>query len=196
MIGQGGFGDVYEGQLPNGRRVAVKRLKQSRLTKKAKQDFAREVEVMGYTAHEYASQGNLTLKCDVYSFGVVLLEVISGKKNSDVSSFFHHAWESWKQHDIVEDLLDSAVSKPEPEELVLALDRCVQIGLLCVQQYPDDRPTMAQVVDMLNSCISQIAMPKKPMVNGGGTRPTFSHVLRGHPDTESASGDRPGPSHS
>uniref|UniRef100_A0A8R7TP01 Protein kinase domain-containing protein n=1 Tax=Triticum urartu TaxID=4572 RepID=A0A8R7TP01_TRIUA len=46
MIGQGGFGNVYKGQLPEGRTIAVKRLKQSALTTKGKNDFAREVEVM------------------------------------------------------------------------------------------------------------------------------------------------------
>jgi hypothetical protein len=60
------------------------------------------------------------------------------------------AQESWNQHKIKEDLLDSAVGQPEPETL-LRLERCVQVGLLCVQQSPVDRPSMAEVVAMLTT---------------------------------------------
>ena len=33
---------------------------------------------------EYALQGQFSMKSDVYSFGVLVLEIISGKKNSNV----------------------------------------------------------------------------------------------------------------
>jgi hypothetical protein len=117
----------------------------------------------------------------------MLLEIVSGRKNrntptllSDVSTllteiledvFFSflewtsitfnalQAWESWNQHRITE-LLDSAVAQPEPE-LLFELDRCVQIGLLCVQQSPNDRPTICAVVTMLNNSSSQIRAPKR-----------------------------------
>lgn len=32
---------------------------------------------------EYAMMGVISTKIDVYSFGVLLLEIVSGKKNSD-----------------------------------------------------------------------------------------------------------------
>ena len=37
----------------------------------------------GYTAPEYAIQGQLTEKVDTYSFGIVILEIISGRKIND-----------------------------------------------------------------------------------------------------------------
>lgn len=37
----------------------------------------------GYMAPEYAMHGQFSVKSDVYSFGVLLLEIISGKKNSN-----------------------------------------------------------------------------------------------------------------
>ncbi|CAI9117625.1 OLC1v1019042C2 [Oldenlandia corymbosa var. corymbosa] len=40
----------------------------------------------GYMSPEYVIHGLLSVKSDVYSFGVLVLEIISGKKNSD---FFH-----------------------------------------------------------------------------------------------------------
>jgi serine/threonine protein kinase len=39
----------------------------------------------GYLAPEYATRGQLTEKVDVYSFGVLVLEIMSGRKNIDLS---------------------------------------------------------------------------------------------------------------
>jgi hypothetical protein len=40
--------------------------------------------------------------------------------------------------------------------------RCIHVGLLCVQEFPEDRPTASTVVSMLNSEISYLATPKQP----------------------------------
>ena len=37
----------------------------------------------GYTSPEYAMHGEFSVKSDVYSFGVLVLEIITGKKNSN-----------------------------------------------------------------------------------------------------------------
>lgn len=39
----------------------------------------------GYTAPEYAIRGELTEKADIYSFGVLLLEIVSCRKNTDLT---------------------------------------------------------------------------------------------------------------
>lgn len=39
--------------------------------------------------------------------------------------------------------------------------RFIQVGLLCVQQSPEDRPSMASVVQMLSSGIA-LPQPKEP----------------------------------
>jgi hypothetical protein len=61
------------------------------------------------------------------------------------------------------DLLDAAVTAP-PAELVPQLRRCIQIGLLCVQGLPEDRPSMLEVVEMLYDNILNLAPPRAPMV--------------------------------
>ena len=40
----------------------------------------------GYMAPEYAMHGQFSVKSDVYSFGVLVLEIVTGRKNSDFSS--------------------------------------------------------------------------------------------------------------
>lgn len=39
----------------------------------------------GYTAPEYAIRGELSEKADIYSFGVLVLEIISCRKNTDLT---------------------------------------------------------------------------------------------------------------
>ncbi|KAL8127217.1 hypothetical protein AgCh_014215 [Apium graveolens] len=115
----------------------------------------RVVGTYGYMSPEYALDGIFSVKSDVYSFGVLLLEIVSGKRNKNVSQQDHnlnllrHAWRSYAIGSVF-DLVDKVVAKSShhPQFDVF---RAVQIGLLCVQQYPEDRPTMATVVQMLTS---------------------------------------------
>jgi hypothetical protein len=63
----------------------------------------------------------------------------------------------WKQdiaHELIDHCLKDSCSLPE------AL-RCIQVGLLCVQHVPDDRPNMTNVVMMLGSEIT-LPQPKEP----------------------------------
>lgn len=40
--------------------------------------------------------------------------------------------------------------------------RCIQVGLLCIQKLPEDRPAMSTVVSMLGSEGGVLPMPKEP----------------------------------
>lgn len=42
------------------------------------------------------------------------------------------------------------------------MERCIQIGLLCVQERSTDRPTMLSVSVMLASDTMEIALPEPP----------------------------------
>ncbi|KAL0363285.1 UNVERIFIED_CONTAM: G-type lectin S-receptor-like serine/threonine-protein kinase [Sesamum calycinum] len=124
----------------------------------------RVVGTYGYMAPEYAVDGLFSVKSDVFSFGVLVLEILSGKKNR---GFYHpdhdlnllgHAWKLWTEENPM-DLLDASMVVPSAKSEVL---RCIQIGLLCVQQRPEDRPTMPNVLLMLDSEHPVIAQPKQP----------------------------------
>ncbi|KAK7312935.1 hypothetical protein VNO77_37202 [Canavalia gladiata] len=123
----------------------------------------RIVGTYGYMAPEYAIDGLFSIKSDVFSFGVLLLEIISGRKNRALTDQEHdhnligQAWRLWKEG-IPEELVDAylADSCNIPEVV-----RCIQIGLLCLQCHPEDRPNMSSVVVMLSSEIT-LPQPKEP----------------------------------
>ncbi|CAA7029727.1 unnamed protein product [Microthlaspi erraticum] len=107
----------------------------------------------GYMSPEYAWTGMFSEKSDIYSFGVLLLEIISGEKisrfryNEECKTLLAYAWESWCETggvDFLEqDVADSYYS--------LQVGRCVQIGLLCVQHQPVDRPNTLELLSMLTT---------------------------------------------
>ncbi|XP_075648559.1 G-type lectin S-receptor-like serine/threonine-protein kinase RKS1 [Castanea sativa] len=121
------------------------------------------VGTYGYMSPEYAMQGLFSIKSDIYSFGVLLLEIVTGKKNSTYhhdgpsSNLIGHVWDLWREDNslkMVDPLLDEAYPANE-------VSRCIQIGLLCVQEHAIDRPTMSTVVFMLGND-THLPSPKQP----------------------------------
>ncbi|KAL6571724.1 hypothetical protein OROHE_003367 [Orobanche hederae] len=115
--------------------------------------FTRVMGTFGYVAPEYASSGYLNEKSDVYSFGVVLLEAITGRDPVDDSRPVH-------EKNLVE-WLKMMVGGRRSEEVVdpqmksrpstSSLKRALLTALRCVDPNALQRPTMSQVVRMLES---------------------------------------------
>ncbi|KAG2689712.1 hypothetical protein I3843_09G150400 [Carya illinoinensis] len=125
---------------------------------------SRVIGTYGYMSPEYAIDGLFSIKSDVFSFGVLVLEIVSGQKNR---GFYHpdhdfnllgHAWKLWNEGRIL-DVMDALMEKPLPESEIL---RSIQVGLLCVQQQPEDRPTMPSVLMMLDGENDSLLQPKQP----------------------------------
>ncbi|XP_048132049.1 G-type lectin S-receptor-like serine/threonine-protein kinase At1g61370 [Rhodamnia argentea] len=121
------------------------------------------VGTLGYMSPEYAMGGIFSEKSDVYSFGVLMLEIISSKKNTSSDHLGQHlnlltyAWQLWCEGRGL-DLMDEAIADAfSPSEVI----RCIELGLLCVQDYAADRPNMSAVVLMLSGQ-SDLPQPKQP----------------------------------
>ncbi|KAL0012481.1 hypothetical protein SO802_007589 [Lithocarpus litseifolius] len=122
------------------------------------------VGTFGYMSPEYAMHGQYSVKSDVYSFGVLILEILSGKKisafgQSDTAEdLLSYAWKHWSNGSYL-DVLDSDMRDSCSRNEVI---QCIHIGLLCVQENPADRPSMATIILMLNSDSVTLPSPQKP----------------------------------
>ncbi|KAL8088119.1 hypothetical protein AgCh_038042 [Apium graveolens] len=118
----------------------------------------------GYMAPEYALEGQFSVKSDAFSFGVVVLEIITGKK---ITAFFDsqlalsllgYAWNLWKEEKPMTLLDEMLVGSCNNSEVL----KCITVGLLCVQDDPNDRPDMSKVVFMLSGETETLPNPKEP----------------------------------
>ncbi|KAK9223662.1 hypothetical protein WN944_012108 [Citrus x changshan-huyou] len=125
---------------------------------------SRIVGTYGYMAPEYAMHGQFSVKSDVYSFGVLVLEIITGKKNSNfyqtdgAADLLSYAWKQWRDGTPLQ-LLDPNLTDSYSRNEVI---RCIHLGLLCVQEDPTERPSMATIVLMLNSYSVTLPLPQQP----------------------------------
>ncbi|MQL90775.1 hypothetical protein Taro_023370 [Colocasia esculenta] len=108
---------------------------------------------MGHIAPEYLSTGKSSEKTDVFGYGIMLLELVTGQRAIDFSRL--------EEEDDV--LLLDHVKKLEREKRLdaivdtnmrrnydnLEVEMMIQVALLCTQSSPEDRPTMSEVVRML-----------------------------------------------
>ncbi|KFK28875.1 hypothetical protein AALP_AA7G059500 [Arabis alpina] len=120
-----------------------------------------------YMSPEYAMHGQFSMKSDIYSFGVLVLEIISGKKNSNVyqmdetstaGNLVTYAWRLWRNGSPLE-LVDPAIRRKYQR---IEVTRCIHIALLCVQDNPADRPMLSTIILMLTSNTMTLPAPRLP----------------------------------
>nr|GEX33988.1 G-type lectin S-receptor-like serine/threonine-protein kinase At4g27290 [Tanacetum cinerariifolium] len=123
----------------------------------------RVVGTYGYMSPEYALNGHFSTKSDVYSFGVLVLEIVTGKRNRGFVNSEHddsligYAWRMHSEGRSME-LIDKTLAESSNPSEVL---RSIEVGLLCVQQSPEDRPDMSSVVLVLGT-EGALPKPKQP----------------------------------
>ncbi|XWS15643.1 hypothetical protein CRYUN_Cryun34aG0019200 [Craigia yunnanensis] len=108
----------------------------------------------GYMSPEYAMKGQFSEKSDVFSFGILTLEIVSGRRNSNFHddeyslSLLGYAWKLWSEDNILALVDPVMILDPSFHR---EISRCINVGLLCVQNFVKDRPTMSTVALMLSS---------------------------------------------
>ncbi|CAH8385829.1 unnamed protein product [Eruca vesicaria subsp. sativa] len=123
----------------------------------------RIVGTYGYMSPEYAIHGQYSVKSDVYSFGVLVLELITGKKNSSfyeedgLGDLVTYVWKLWVENSPLE-LVDEAMRGTFQTNEVI---RCIHIALLCVQDDSSERPSMDNILVMMNSFTVTLPIPKR-----------------------------------
>jgi serine/threonine protein kinase len=134
-------------------------------------DFSRVLTTfkgtMGYLAPEWLSGVPITSKVDVYSFGMVLMEIISGRRNASVVSnttsmdhvayFPVHAMSQLHEGD-VQSLVDPNLHGDFNLE---EAERVCKVACWCIQDNESDRPTMGEVVRVLEG-LQDLDIPPMP----------------------------------
>lgn len=120
---------------------------------------------MGYVAPEYALYGQLTERSDVYSFGVVLLELLSGKKALIIKNDAQHtlvadwAWGLVRNGRALE-VIEEGIPELGSLEVV---EKYVLLAVLCSHPQLHARPTMDQVVKILDMGLAVPTIPERPI---------------------------------
>ncbi|KAI3509924.1 hypothetical protein L1887_25449 [Cichorium endivia] len=154
-IGEGGFGPVYK--------ISDFGIARSFGGNETQANTERVVGTYGYMSPEYALDGVFSIKSDVFSFGVLVLEIVSGKRNRGFihpehdNNLIGHAWRMHNEGRSME-LIDTSLGQSSNS---LEVIRSIIVGLLCVQQSPEDRPNMSSVVLMLGN-EGALLKPKQP----------------------------------
>ncbi|CAN6704904.1 unnamed protein product [Malus baccata var. baccata] len=126
----------------------------------------------GYCAPEYAMTGQLTLKSDVYSFGVVLLEIITGRKAIDNSrAAGEHNLVTWARPLFRDRRKFWQIADPmlQGQYPVRGMYQALAVAAMCVQEHPNLRPVIADVVTALNYLASQEYDPEARQSHSSST---------------------------
>ncbi|KAG8373746.1 hypothetical protein BUALT_Bualt11G0057000 [Buddleja alternifolia] len=187
-LGQGGYGNVYKGMLPDGRHVAVKVLIE---TDSNGEEFINEVAsisrtshvnikqsilsvigtrgTIGYIAPEVFSRnfGGVSYKSDVYSYGMMVLEMAGAKKivgtDQEIQSSENYFPDKLYEH-IIMDISNKRIDDLMIEDEEDAARKMLMVGFWCIQTNPSDRPSMSKVVEMLEGNLESIQIPPKPVL--------------------------------
>ncbi|KAH0857540.1 LOW QUALITY PROTEIN: hypothetical protein HID58_085801 [Brassica napus] len=122
----------------------------------------RVVGTLGYMSPEYAWTGVFSEKSVIYAFGVLLnyqWKKISRFNNGEEgNNLIAYAWECWCETKGVDFLDQNLAGSCCP----LQVSRCVQIGLICVQHQPVERPNTVKLLSMLTTTLV-LPSPKQPI---------------------------------
>ncbi|KAL6909521.1 hypothetical protein ACP4OV_001802 [Aristida adscensionis] len=109
---------------------------------------------MGHIAPEYLFTGKSSERTDVFGYGIMLFELVTGKRAIDFPDmvdeddvlFLDH-FKKLQREGYLNTIVDPNLNGSYDEQEV---EMMVQIALLCTQTYPEDRPSMSEVVRLLD----------------------------------------------
>ncbi|KAL6962070.1 hypothetical protein U1Q18_037024 [Sarracenia purpurea var. burkii] len=133
----------------------------------------------GYLAPEWIANLPITTKSDVYGYGMVLLEMVSGRRNFEVSEetngkkFSVWAYEEFEKGNVKGIVDYRLIDREINMEQVI---RAIQVSFWCIQEQPSQRPMMGKVVQMLEGIIEMEKPPVPKVVAEGSVSQTSVNV--------------------
>eukprot|EP01018_Ginkgo_biloba_P027890 Gb_17630 [translate_table: standard] len=159
---------------------------------------------IGYIAPEYGMGERISIKGDVYSYGILLLEMLTRKRpTSDmfvggmdlrnwVSMAFPHGLVEVVDDELLRDLCgDETLEENERYKCLVSL---ICVGLLCTKESPQERPTMREVVRVLESI--RAGFNGDTIRASGLMLPSISSLLEGTRTVGNEAGEADSPSSS
>ncbi|KAJ7961569.1 Receptor-like kinase [Quillaja saponaria] len=135
---------------------------------------------LGYIAPEVFSRnfGNVSYKSDVYSYGMLLLEMVGGRKNTQVikEESFQVLYPEWI-HNILANDQDIHIHFEDEGDSKIAKKLAI-VGLWCIQWHPADRPSMKVVMQMLEAQADKLPVPLNPVDSTSYSTRTSASVLQ------------------
>ncbi|XP_040997623.1 leucine-rich repeat receptor protein kinase HPCA1-like [Juglans microcarpa x Juglans regia] len=115
---------------------------------------------MGYLDPEYYQTQKLTEKSDVYSFGVFMLELLTSKRPIERGMYIVRQVRTTMNKDDEEhyglwDMIDSSI-RDTPN--LIGFGQFLEITMKCIEDSPEDRPTMSEVVKAFETILQNDGM--------------------------------------
>ncbi|KAL6909846.1 hypothetical protein ACP4OV_001505 [Aristida adscensionis] len=134
-------------------------------------DFSRVLTTVrgtiGYLAPEWISGVAITPKVDVYSYGMMLLEIVSGRRNSeDLTS--NRNQDTYFPVKVASKLLEGDVQSLVDKKLcgdanLEEIERVCKLACWCIQDNELNRPSMGEAVQILEGAM-KLNMPPVPKI--------------------------------
>ncbi|XP_058185382.1 probable serine/threonine-protein kinase PIX13 [Rhododendron vialii] len=136
----------------------------------------------GYAAPEYVATGHLYVKSDVYGFGVVLLELLTGLRALDMKRAGKHNLVDWARPLLpykskLNLLMDVHI---EGQYSSKAASLAANLTLRCLESDPKRRPSMKEVVEVLDRIVAIQGKSKSPSKSISSTSHHHHHHHHGH----------------
>ncbi|KAI8533269.1 hypothetical protein RHMOL_Rhmol11G0284600 [Rhododendron molle] len=133
----------------------------------------------GYAAPEYMATGHLYVKSDVYCFGVVLVEMLTGLHALDTTRpSGRHNLVDWIKPYLGErrklkHTMDSRLEGKYPSKAALQI---AQLALKCLGPEPKTRPSMKEVVEIMEQIDASNEKPNEPRIHPTLHSTAYFHV--------------------